>query len=67
MRLARLSMGIASALALASAVAAGAGIWLLVSHPLSVAGALQEGDLATIAEQIAEVITDAIRAALDWL
>jgi len=67
MRLTRVSIGLLIALALASAVAAAAGIWLLVSDPLSVAGALQQGGLAAIAKHIAEVIADAARVALKWL
>jgi hypothetical protein len=54
---------VAGALALASAVVAGATIWLLVTQPAMVTGALADGS----SKRLVEAVIDAIGAAIGRL
>ena len=59
--------GVAGVIALVAAVIAGATIWLLLTDPVTVATAVDEGELSPLLKQLAEVIYDAIAALLRFL
>lgn len=50
-----------------AAVVAGAAIWLLLTDPVTVATAVDTGDISPLAYQLAQVIVDALAALLDYL
>lgn len=51
----------------AAAVIAGATIWLLVTDPVTVANAVEEGEISPLAIRIAEVLFNAIAGLLQYL
>ena len=55
------------AVALASTVLAGATIWLLVTDPGTVAGALAEGSVEPLVRELLEVVGTALRHLLRWV
>ena len=50
-----------------AAVIAGATIWLLLADPVTVANAVDEGEISPLVLQLAEVIYGAIKGLLDYL
>ena len=50
-----------------AAVIAGATIWLLVTDPVTVANAVEAGDLSPLAQRLAEVLYNAIAGLLEYL
>ena len=50
-----------------AAVVAGATIWLLLTAPASVAGAVEAGDISPLVLSLAEIIYDALASLLDYL
>jgi hypothetical protein len=50
-----------------AAVIAGATIWLLVTDPVTVANAVEEGEISPLARRLAEVIYNAIAGLLAYL
>jgi hypothetical protein len=50
-----------------AAVIAGATIWLLVTDPVTVANAVEEGEISPLARRLVEVIYNAISGLLDYL
>jgi hypothetical protein len=50
-----------------AAVVAGAAIWLLLTDPVTVATAVDTGDVSSLAYQLAQVIVDALAALLEYL
>ena len=50
-----------------AAVIAGATIWLLVTDPVTVASAVEEGEISPLARRLAEVLYNAIAGLLDYL
>jgi hypothetical protein len=50
-----------------AAVIAGATIWLLLADPVTVASAVDEGEISPLVRQLAEVIYDAISGLLNYL
>jgi hypothetical protein len=52
---------------IAATVIAGATIWLLVTDPVTVANAVEEGEISPLAFRIAEVLFNAISGLLQYL
>ena len=50
-----------------AAVIAGATIWLLVTDPVTVANAVEEGEISPLARRIAEVLYNALAGLLEYL
>jgi len=50
-----------------AAVIAGATIWLLVTDPVTVANAIEEGEISPLARRLAEVLYSAIAGLLAYL
>ena len=50
-----------------AAVIAGATIWLLVTDPVTVASAVEDGEISPLARRLAEVLYNAIAGLLDYL
>lgn len=51
----------------ASAVVAGATIWLVVTDPVTVASAIESGEVSPLVKRLAEVLYDAIAGLLAYL
>jgi hypothetical protein len=50
-----------------AAIVAAATVWLLLTDPLSVANAVDSGEISPLVRQLAEVIYDAIAGLLQYL
>ena len=50
-----------------AAVVAGATIWLLLTDPVTVADAVEEGEISPLVRQLAQVIFSALAGLLDYL
>ena len=50
-----------------AAVVAGAAIWLLLTDPVTVANAVDEGEISPLVRQLAQVIFNALAGLLDLL
>ena len=50
-----------------AAVVAGATIWLLLTDPVTVANAVNEGEISPLVRQLAQVILNALAGLLDYL
>ena len=50
-----------------AAIIAGATIWLVLTDPVTVATALDEGEISPLVRQLAEVIYNALSGLLDYL
>jgi hypothetical protein len=50
-----------------AAIVAGSTAWLIVTDPVSVANAIDSGDISPLARQLAAVIYDAIAGLLQYL
>jgi len=51
----------------AAAVIAGAAIWLVVTDPVTVANAIEDGEISPLAIRLAEVLYNAIAGLLRYL
>lgn len=58
---------VAVVVGLCAAVIAGATMWLLVTDPVTVANAVEDGEISPLVRQLADVIADALAALLDYL
>lgn len=58
---------VAVLIGLTAAVIAGATIWLLLTDPMTVASAVEDGDISPLVEQLAQVIVNALLRLLDYL
>jgi hypothetical protein len=58
---------VAVLIGVASAVIAGATIWLVLTDPMTVAHALDDGEISPLVEQLAQVIYSALVSLLDFL
>jgi hypothetical protein len=67
MRSARLSVSLSAAVAVVAAVFAAALIWLLLSDPVTVADAVNEGTVTPLLLELAQVIYNALLGLLDYL
>jgi len=50
-----------------AAIIAGATIWLLVTDPVTIANAIEEGEISPLARRLAEVLYSAIAGLLAYL
>lgn len=59
--------GVAVAVGVLAAVVAAATMWLLVSDPVTVANAVEDGDISPLVIQLAQVIVEALSGLLKYL
>lgn len=62
-----LSISLAGAVGLVATVLAGATIWLVLTDPVTVAEAVDSGEYAPLAEELADVIYNAIVGLIKYL
>jgi hypothetical protein len=67
MRSSRISVSLSAGIALMAAIFAAALIWLLVSDPVSVADAVNEGGATSLILELGRVIYQALLGLLDYL
>jgi hypothetical protein len=67
MRSSSLSVSLSAGVAVIAAVFAGALIWLLLSDPVTVADAVETGEVAPLVTELAAVIYQALLSLLDYL
>ena len=65
--LARFSISLFGAVALVAATLAGATIWLLLTDPVTVADAVQSGEVSPLVRALATTLYDAMRGLLKYL
>ena len=58
-----LSVSLAGAVGVVAAVVAGATIWLMLTDPITVAEAIDTGEVAPLVQELADVLYDALRRA----
>jgi hypothetical protein len=59
--------GVAIAVGVLAAIVAAATMWLLVSDPVTVANAVENGDISPLVIQLAQVIVEALSGLLKYL
>ena len=67
MRFAPLSVSLAGTIAILSAIVAAATIWLLLTDPVTVADAVDTGEISPLVRQLAGVLYDALAGLLRYL
>ena len=67
MRFAPLSVSLAGSIALLSALVAGATIWLMLTDPVTVADAVDTGEVSPLVRQLAGVLYNALAGLLRYL
>jgi hypothetical protein len=67
MQLARVSLSLSAAIAVISAVVAGAVIWLMLTNPVTVADAVNEGAVTPFVRELASVLYQAFSGLLKYL
>jgi hypothetical protein len=67
MRLQRLSLSLFGAIAVASLVLAAATVWLFLTNPVTVANAVNEGDVSPLIRDLADALFSALRGLLKYL
>ena len=67
MRSSRLSVSLSAGVAAIAAIFAAALIWLLLSDPVTVADAVETGEIAPLFQQIMAVIYQTLLTLLDYL
>jgi hypothetical protein len=67
MGLQRVGVGIFGAVALTSVVLAVATVWLFLTSPLTVATAVNEGDISPFVRDLARVLFEALQGLLKYL
>ena len=63
----RMSISLTGAAAVVSTVVAGSTIWLLLTDPATVAGAIQDGTITPLVRSVAQVLLDVVRSLLTYL
>lgn len=63
----RMSISLTGAAAVVSTMLATSTIWLLLTSPATVAGALDEGTVTPVVRELASVLIDALRGLLSYL
>ena len=58
---------VAVLLGVGAAIIAGATIWLVLTDPVTVANALDEGEISPLVQQLAQVIYNALASLLNYL
>jgi hypothetical protein len=67
MRLQRLSLSLFGVVAFVSIVLATATVWLFLTNPVTVATAVNEGDVSPLIRDLADVLFNALRGLLKYL
>lgn len=67
MRLQRLSLSLFGAIAVVSVVLAAAIVWLFLTNPVTVATAVNEGDVSPLVRDLADALFNALRGLLKYL
>lgn len=67
MSLARISLSVFAVAAVLAAALAAATIWLLLTDPVSVATAVNTGDVSPVVKALADVILEALKGLLAFL
>ena len=67
MRLQRLSVSLFTCVALVSIVLAAATIWLFLTNPVTVANAVNEGEVSPLVRSLAQVLYQALSGLLKYL
>lgn len=58
---------VAGLVAVMAAIVAGATIWLMLTDPVTVATAVDEGEISPLVRQLAQVLYNAVAGLLDYL
>jgi hypothetical protein len=67
MRLQRLSVSLFGLIAVVSVLLAGATVWLLLTNPVTVANAVNEGEVSPLVRELAQALFSALRGLLKYL
>jgi hypothetical protein len=67
MRLQRFSLSLFGAIAVLSVVLAIATVWLFVTKPVTVANAVNEGDVSPVVRELALALVNALKGILKYL
>jgi hypothetical protein len=67
MNLQRVGVSLFTAIAIVSIVLAAATIWLFVTNPVTVATAVNEGEISPLVRSLAEVLMNALSGILKYL
>jgi hypothetical protein len=67
MRLQRLSVSLFGAVTVVSVVLAVATVWLFLTNPVTVANAVNEGDVSPLVRDLAQALVAALRGLLRYL
>ena len=67
MRFQQIGLSLFSLVAIVSIILAGATTWLLLTNPVTVANAVNEGEISPFVRDLAEVLYNALRGILKYL
>ena len=67
MRLQRLGVSLFGLIAIVSVVLAAATVWLFLTNPVTVATAVNEGEISPLVRELAQVLFDALVGLLKYL
>jgi len=67
MQFARLSLSLFATIAVLATVVAGATLWLLLTDPVTMADAVNQGEISPLVSELANVILNALRGLLKYL
>ena len=67
MRFQRLGVSLFGLIAIVSVVLAAATVWLLLTNPVTVATAVNEGEISPLVRELARVLLDALAGLLKYL
>jgi hypothetical protein len=67
MRFQQIGLSLFSLIAIVSIILAGATIWLFLTNPVTVANAVNEGEISPFVRDLAEVLYNALRGILKYL
>ena len=67
MRLQRLSVSLFGLIAVVSVLLAGATVWLLLTNPVTVANAVNEGEVSPLIRELAQALFSALQGLLKYL
>ena len=67
MRLQRLSANLFGVIALLSVMLTGATVWLFLTNPVTVANAVNEGEISPLVRDLAQVLLSALSGILKYL
>jgi hypothetical protein len=67
MRLQRLSVSLFGLIAVVSVLMAGATVWLLLTNPVTVANAVNEGEISPLVRELAQALLSVLSGLLKYL